>query len=187
MLKMVATPSPWLRSLARIAHGAGQIVMRHYADGTTTRTKSDQSAVTDADEQAESFILAALAHEAPGVPVIAEEESHAGRQPVVGRRFFLVDPLDGTREFISRNGECTINIAEVENHVPVRGVVYAPARSRLFLGESPGGAFEITADVETMPDFAGLRPIAVRSAPLDGLVAVASRSHRDKQTDEYLA
>jgi len=184
---MVATPSPWLRSLALIAHGAGQIVMRHYADGTATRTKSDQSPVTDADEQAESFILAALAREAPGVPIVAEEESAAGRRPVVGRRFLLVDPLDGTKEFISRNGEFTINIAEVQDRVPVRGVVYAPAKNRLFLGETPGGAFEIAADVETMPDLARLRPIAVRTAPVDGLVAVASRSHRDKQTDEYLA
>src|SRR6185295_7428788 len=105
MLKMVATPSPRLRALALIAHGAGKLVMRHYADGTKARTKSDKSPVTDADEEAESFILAELRREFPGIPIVAEEESAAGRRPTVGGHFFLVDPLDGTKEFISRNGE----------------------------------------------------------------------------------
>ncbi len=184
---MVATPSPRLRALARIAHGAGVIIMRHYRDGTKTRRKSDQSPVTDADEEAESFILAGLAKEAPKIPIVAEESVAAGRLPSVGSRFFLVDPLDGTKEFISRNGEFTVNIAEVLNGVAVCGVVYAPAKNRLFLGETPGGAFEVQTDVETMPDLERVRTIAVRRPPHDGLVAVASRSHRDTKTDEYLA
>jgi 3'(2'), 5'-bisphosphate nucleotidase len=184
---MLATPSPQLRTLARIAHQAGAIIMRHYQDGTETRTKTDHSPVTDADEEAERFILAALEKDCPGVAVVAEEEVAAGRVPVVGARFFLVDPLDGTKEFINRNGEFTVNIAEIENGIAMRGVVYAPAKHRLFAGETPGGAFEIEASVDTMPDLDRLRAIAVRKAPQDGLIAVASRSHRDKKTEDYLA
>jgi 3'(2'), 5'-bisphosphate nucleotidase len=182
---MLATPQ--LRALARIAHAAGAIIMRHYADGSETRRKSDQSPVTDADEEAESFIVAALTKATPDVAIVAEEAVAAGRIPKVGPHFFLVDPLDGTKEFISRNGEFTVNIAEIKAGIPVRGVVYAPAQQRLFLGETPGGAFEIRSNTDSSPDFENARSIAVRKAPPDGLVAVASRSHRDKTTDEYLA
>jgi 3'(2'), 5'-bisphosphate nucleotidase len=184
---MVATSSLQLRTLARIAHQAGAIVMRHYEKGALARSKSDQSPVTDADEQTEAFILGELEKEFPGVAVVAEEEVAAGRLPTIGWRFFLVDPLDGTKEFINRNGEFTVNIAEVDGGIAVRGVVYAPAKNRLFAGESPGAAFEIATRVETMPDFERMRSISVRSAPKDGLIAVASRSHRDKKTEEYLA
>ena len=184
---MLATPSPRLRALVRIAHGAGAIIMRHYRDGTPTRRKSDQSPVTDADEEAESFILAALNNEAPDIPIVAEESAAAGVVPYVGSHFFLVDPLDGTKEFISRNGEFTVNIAEIADGIAIKGVVYAPAKNRLFFGETPGGAFEVQTDVETMPDLERVRAIAVRRPPQDGLVAVASRSHRDGKTDEYLA
>src|SRR5689334_13137261 len=187
MLTMVATPSPELRALARIAHQAGAIVMRHYEEGAPARKKSDQSPVTDADEAAEAFILAELGISFPGIAVVAEEEVAAGRLPAIGRRFFLVDPLDGTKEFVSRNGEFTVNIAEIESGIAVRGIVYAPAKDRLFAGENPGSAFEIATRVDALPDFDGMRPIAVRAAPRDGLIAVASRSHRDKKTDEYLA
>jgi 3'(2'), 5'-bisphosphate nucleotidase len=184
---MLATPSHQLRTLARIAHEAGVIIMRHYEDGTQTRKKSDHSPVTDADEEAERFILAALEKEFPDIAIVAEEEVAAGRLPRIGSRFFLVDPLDGTKEFINHNGEFTVNIAEIENGVAVRGVVYAPAKHRLFTGETPGGAFEIETSIQSMPDLAQLKPIAVRKAPQDGLIAVASRSHRDKKTEEYLA
>ena len=184
---MVATPSTSLRTMAQIAHMAGEIIMRHYEAGTEARTKADQSPVTDADEEAEAFILSSLKQHFPGITIIAEEEASAGRLPRVGNRFFLVDPLDGTREFINRNGEFTVNIAEIDDAIAVRGVVYAPAQNRLFAGETPGGAFEIDTIVNTLPDLGRMKPIAVRKAPTDGLVAVASRSHRDQKTDEYLA
>ncbi len=184
---MLSTPSPRLRALTLLAHEAGAIVMRIYESGTETRKKSDQSPVTDADEEAEAHILKGLRALAPDVPIVAEEEVAAGRLPSVGNHFFLVDPLDGTKEFISRNGEFTVNIAEVQDGIAVRGVVYAPAKHRLFLGETPGGAFEIQTEVDAPPDLAHAKPISVRKAPADGLVAVASRSHRDKKTEEYLA
>jgi len=181
-------PSPFAQSLATIAWGAGQVILRHYAaaEGVLARRKDDQSPVTAADEDAEAFILAALAKLAPGSAVIAEEEVAAGRMQQIGARFFLVDPLDGTKEFLGRNGEFTVNIAEVQNGKPVRGVVFAPVKERLFIGE-PGGAFEIATRPGIEPDWNAARAIHARTAPADGMVAAVSRSHRDSKTEEYLA
>jgi len=179
-------PSPFAAQLAEIAWEAGQIILRHYAGEVTTRRKDDQSPVTAADEDAEQFILQRLRSAWPDVAVIAEEEVSAGHVAEIGGRFFLVDPLDGTKEFISRNGEFTVNIAEIENGKPVRGVVYAPAKDRLFLGEVPGGALELTEEPGSFPGFSAARRIGARPAPADGLVAVASRSHRDYNTEDYL-
>ena len=161
--------------LAQIAAEAGVVVMRHYKGGSPDRPrfKSDRSPVTDADEEAERLILAALARAFPGVPVVAEEEAAAGRVAEVESRFFLVDPLDGTKEFISGNGEFTVNIAEVANGVPVTGAVFAPAVNRMFFGGTDG-AFE------------NGKAIAARRAPKNGLVAVGSRSHADAATTEFL-
>jgi 3'(2'), 5'-bisphosphate nucleotidase len=175
------------RALAETTWHAGEIVLSHYEAGTEARKKADQSPVTAADEEAEQFILARLRALAPGVPMIAEEEAAAGRIQTIGERFFLVDPLDGTKEFISRNGEFTVNIAEIVNGKPVRGVVYAPAQDRLFVGEIDSGAFEIATKPHVLPDFGAVRRIAARKPAKDGLVAVASRSHRDHLTEEYLA
>jgi 3'(2'), 5'-bisphosphate nucleotidase len=180
--------SAFAQSLALIAWRAGEIVMRHYASETVEqRRKDDHSPVTAADEEAEQYILGELALLAPGVPVIAEEEAAAGRMQQIGARFFLVDPLDGTREFINRNGEFTVNIAEIVDGKPVRGVVYAPAKNRLFAGETPGGAIEVATRLRTPPDFADAHAIHVRKPDAAGMIAVASRSHRDSKTDEYLA
>jgi 3'(2'), 5'-bisphosphate nucleotidase len=185
---MTHSPSPSVAAieLADIAWRAGEIILRHYADGAEARQKQDQSPVTAADEEAERYILGRLRTKWPDVPIIAEEETAAGRMSEIGARFFLVDPLDGTKEFISRNGEFTVNIAEIENGRPVRGVVYLPAKDRLFLGELPGNAFEIPTERGKAPDFSKAKPISARAAPADGLVAVASRSHRDYKTEEYL-
>ncbi|MDE1939157.1 MAG: 3'(2'),5'-bisphosphate nucleotidase CysQ, partial [Alphaproteobacteria bacterium] len=176
-----------LRALAMIAYDAGKIVLEHYTQEITARHKDDHSPVTDADVAAERFILKRLAQLAPGVPIIAEEEVAAGHVPKVGHRFFLVDPLDGTKEFISRNGEFTINIAEIVEGKPVRGVVYAPAKDRMFFGEVLAGAYEAFAPPGGAPDFAEARQIFARAPAADGLVAAISRSHNDKKTGEYLA
>jgi len=176
---MSATPSPEVLVLARIAAAAGVVVMRHYEAGCGAREKADRSPVTDADEETEALILAELGREFPGAVVVAEEEAAAGRLADACARFFLVDPLDGTKEFISRNGEFTVNIAEVVGGVPVRGVVHAPARGRMFLGDHTG-AFETNADLTH------IRQIAARQAPPDGLVAVGSRSHNDAETAAFL-
>jgi 3'(2'), 5'-bisphosphate nucleotidase len=174
---MSVAPSFRLLALVAIARAAGIVVMRHYEAGVEARVKSDRSPVTDADEEAEKLILAALAREFPGVPVVAEEEAAAGRVAQVGSRFFLVDPVDGTKEFVKRGGEFTVNIGEIVDGRPVAGVVLAPAIGRLFAGDE-NGAFEFHNDEA--------RAIAARVPANDGLVAVASRSHPDPKTDEYL-
>jgi 3'(2'), 5'-bisphosphate nucleotidase len=175
-------------ALAAIAWRAGEIVLRHYANlNIEARSKEDRSPVTAADEETERYILARLAGVAPGVPVIAEEDVAAGRKQSPAQRFFLVDPLDGTKEFLNRNGEFTVNIAEIDSGLPVRGVVYAPAKHRLFIGDVSSGAFEIATRPGEFPEFSRARAIHARRPPPDGLIAVASRSHRDAKTDDYLS
>lgn len=185
---MTQQPSSELVSLAKIAWEAGGIVMKHYgALAIEHKKKGDRSPVTAADVEAEAHILARLSALSPRAAVIAEEEVAAGRIQKIGSRFFLVDPLDGTKEFLSRNGEFTVNIAEIENGAPVRGVVFAPAKQRLFFGEETSGAYETAATADAAPEFSKARRIRARAPAPDGLVAVASRSHRDSKTDEYLA
>ncbi|MDE2181527.1 MAG: 3'(2'),5'-bisphosphate nucleotidase CysQ [Alphaproteobacteria bacterium] len=179
--------SPMLRALATIAYDAGAIVLEHYTEEITATHKEDLSPVTEADVQAERFILKRLAQLAPGITIVAEEDTAAGHVPKVGHRFFLVDPLDGTKEFVSRNGEFTINIAEIVEGKPVRGVVYAPAKDRMFFGEVTSGAYESPAPPGGAPDFAEARQIQARAPGSDGLVVAISRTHNDKKTEEYLA
>ena len=179
--------SPMLRALARVAYDAGAIVLSHYTDEITATRKEDHSPVTAADVEAERYILKRLAQLAPDVPVVAEEEVAAGRTPKVGKHFFLVDPLDGTKEFVNKNGEFTVNIAEIIDGKPVRGVVYAPARDRMFYGESLSGAYHMRCPPGGAPDFAEGNQITARVPGKDGLVVAISRSHNDGKTAEYLA
>ncbi len=183
----MASISPLARALAETAHDAGRVILKHYAGATESRAKADESPVTAADEDAERLILERLRAIEPGTPIVAEEEVAAGRLPAVGRRFFLVDPLDGTKEFISKNGEFTVNIALIEDRLPVCGVVLAPAKARLFLGDGAYGAFELAAPEDLPLNFDTSVPVRARRAPADGMVAVASRSHRDEKTDAFLA
>lgn len=171
--------------LADLAREAGRVVMAVYAGNFDVRGKADASPVTAADEQAEAVILAGLQRLAPGIPVVAEESVAAGRVPdIAGGTWFLVDPLDGTREFVHRNGEFTVNIALIEAGVPVLGVVFAPAvggaSGRLFAGAVGEGAW--------VEDSQGRRTIRCRPVPAEGLTVVASRSHGDAAAlDAFLA
>ncbi len=170
----------WLQGLARITRDAGALILDIYGTDFAVRGKQDQSPVTEADESAEKLIVPALLAMAPGVPVVAEEAVAAGRIPEVQDMFWLVDPLDGTKEFISRNGEFTVNIALVHRGRPVLGAVLAPALGRLFLGDVGRGAW--------LEDAAGRREIRCRAAPREGLTVVASRSHGDAAAlDAFLA
>lgn len=186
---MNVTISPLAVRLAEIAHEAGQLILRHYARGVEARIKKDLSPVTCADEEAEALIIARLRDVAPGVPIIAEEAIAAGEKPPPpGRRFFLVDPLDGTKEFLAHNGEFTVNIALIEDGAPALGVVSAPAKERIFIGDvKAGAALELAEPGDLALDFDTAQPIHVRVAPRNGLLAIVSRSHRDKKTEEYLA
>ncbi len=168
------------RHLVTTAIAAGQRIMEVYDSDFEVEYKSDASPVTAADTTAEKLILADLARYAPEIPVIAEEAAAASALPEIDKRFFLVDPLDGTREFVRKSGEFTVNIALVENRNPTMGVIFAPVLNRLFVAWAPGYAFESTGDA---PD--NLTPLSVRARP-DTPTIVASRSHRNRQTDEYL-
>lgn len=160
-----------LEPVIRAVHEAGAAVMRVYGSDFCVRGKADASPVTDADEAAEAVIVPVLQRLTPEVPVVAEEAVAAGHCPAVGERFWLVDPLDGTKEFVQRNGEFTVNVALVEQGVPVLGVVLAPALGRLFAGVQAEGAFVEEAGAR--------RALRCREAPAGGWVVVASRSHGD--------
>jgi 3'(2'), 5'-bisphosphate nucleotidase len=160
-----------LEKLILIARNAGDSILEVYSTEFNVRNKNDLSPVTDADEKAEKLILSALASLTPDVPVISEEAASAGALPNIASRFWLVDPLDGTKEFVSRNGEFTVNIALIEDGKPTLGVVFAPALNRLFAGAIHQGAF--------VEEGGSRRVIACRSAPKEGLTVVSSRSHGD--------
>ncbi|WP_075214517.1 3'(2'),5'-bisphosphate nucleotidase CysQ [Mongoliimonas terrestris] len=172
------------RPLADLALAAGAVILDVYGTAFAVENKADASPVTEADRQAEAVILKGLAALHPDIPVIAEEESAAGRQAEIGERFFLVDPLDGTREFVSRNGEFTVNIALIENGAPVCGVVYAPALGRLYGGGRGEGAFAASVTDGRPGPFA---PITARPRPAGALAVVGSRSHGSAETARFLA
>ena len=130
-----------LAGVEAAARQAGALIMAVYARDFEVRGKADASPVTEADEVAERCILAALRSLDPDTPVVAEEAVAAGHTPAVGGRFWLVDPLDGTREFVSRNGEFTVNLALIEAGVPVLGVVFEPVADRLYAGVVGQGAW----------------------------------------------
>ncbi|MBR0568602.1 3'(2'),5'-bisphosphate nucleotidase CysQ [Azoarcus sp. L1K30] len=169
-----------VEQLIPLIRSAGELVMAVYDTDFAVRGKDDASPVTEADERAEALILPALRTLLPDLPVVAEEAAAAGDIPDVGRYFWLVDPLDGTKEFINRNGEFTVNIALIEDGAPILGVVFAPAIDRLFAGAVGSGAF--------VEDNSGRRPIHARTPPEEGLTVVASRSHGDAGAlDAFLA
>jgi 3'(2'), 5'-bisphosphate nucleotidase len=160
-----------LAEVERIARAAGEVILEVYRSPFAVEHKDDRSPVTEADRRAEALIEPALRALLPGVPVVAEEAVCDGHRPdVSGGRFWLVDPLDGTREFVRRNGEFTVNIALVEHGEPVLGVVWAPALQRLFGGLRGVGAWAESAG--TAP-----HALKVRTVPGSGAVVAGSRSH----------
>lgn len=175
-----------LPELTDISIDAGARIMTLYERPIAVTEKDDKSPVTEADQAAEDIILERLARSFPSIPVVSEEAAAAGHIPDFGDQFFLVDPLDGTREYIKRNGEFTVNIALIEKGVPVAGVVYAPAKSLLYAGEQGAGAREIKVDAHEPAAAEPGREIRTRQSPSDGLIAIASRSHRDHKTEEFL-
>ncbi|HTT00920.1 MAG TPA: 3'(2'),5'-bisphosphate nucleotidase CysQ [Steroidobacteraceae bacterium] len=178
--------SQLLEAMIGAAIEAGRVVDHIYRTGFEVHAKADSSPVTTADSAAERMILEHLKRAAPAVPVVAEEQSAAGNTPALAREFFLVDPLDGTKEFIARRGEFTINIALIREHVPVLGVVYAPANRCLFAADAAAGRAFRSAQDPGAPHLSARESICVRAVPASGITAVASRSHRTPETDAYL-
>ncbi len=165
--------------IRRLALEAGEQIMRVY-DGPDfeVKAKGDSSPVTEADEAADALISAGLRAAFPEVTLITEEQ--AASHALTASTFLIVDPLDGTKEFIQRRGDFTVNIAYVRDGVPLRGVVYAPAQKRLFYTLPDGTSVE-----ENLADGA-TRPIRVAAPDNGALMVVASKSHRDQATDDYI-
>ena len=169
--------------LEKAALEAGKAILDVYNAGPNVSFKDDQSPVTEADERAEAIILAELAAAFPDIPVVAEESVAAGRIPdIAGKSFFLVDPLDGTKEFINRRNDFTVNIALIEEGIPVAGIVYAPARGVAYAAaDGKACKFDVDADFNVT----GRQPIGCR-AKGEALTAVASRSHNSPETVAFL-
>lgn len=161
-------------SLVGVAREAGDAIMEVYAQEFTAEQKADRSPVTKADLAAEAIILPALSRLTPEIMVVSEEAAAEGGVPAeAADRFWLVDPLDGTKEFIARNGDFTVNIALVENGRPILGIVHLPALNQTYRGYD--------ALAERSHDGKPFAPIASRKSPADGAVMVISRSHADKE------
>jgi len=170
-----------LESVEALAREAGELILTFYREDIEVEEKDDYTPVTEADRAADALIARGLRALTPEIPVVTEEEVADGLAPTrVGERFWCVDPLDGTREFINHRDEFTVNIALIEAGQPVLGVVGVPARRTLYAADGPGRA--------TVCDDGGEhRPIAARTPPADGLSIAASRSHANKdELQNYL-
>lgn len=170
--------------MRRLALIAGDKIMEIYnSPDFEVKTKSDESPVTEADEAADALISAGLRAAFPDVMLVTEEqaESHSAK----GDTFLIVDPLDGTKEFIHRRGDFTVNIAYVESGTPTRGVVFAPAKGRMFFTQADGTTVEESGsfDKEVVGE---VRAISVTDPDNAALMVVASKSHRDQATDDYI-
>lgn len=174
--------------LGRIVSEAGNLIMRLRPTGASAadlqmRRKPDGSPVCRADLEAEMLVLSRLAVVLPGVAVVAEE-SFAAAPAGVPERFLLVDPLDGTREFLAGHAEFTVNVALIETGDPVAGAICAPARRQVYVAGTAAFTAELATD-NTLPASA-LQPIATRAVPAAGLTALVSRSHLDRETEAWL-
>ncbi|QKV18764.1 3'(2'),5'-bisphosphate nucleotidase CysQ [Oricola thermophila] len=168
-----------IQDLMQITRQAGDTAMAIYSRKHDVAIKEDNSPVTEADLAVDNLLFPALTERYPEIPVVTEERA-ATQSIEPGRgRFFLVDPIDGTKEFINKTGEFTINIALIEDGHPVAGIVHAPAAGRMFVGTSSGGAYEIDEDGTS-------REIRVRACEAN-LTAVASRSHMTEDTELFIS
>ena len=170
-------------ALLPVAIRAGEAILSVRRAGAHVEWKADSSPVTEADRAAEAVIAAALAELAPAVPVIAEEAAYEGRVPETGSEFFLVDPLDGTKEFVRGGNDFTVNIGLIRASAPALGVIYLPETGKLFWGVVGAGAWRALVAQRAITE---RRPIRVRAAPDEGISVVASRSHRSAETDAYI-
>lgn len=177
--KLLQNPQALVNIVRRIAIDAGEVILDHYEglEPVKVDTKPDQSPVTAADRDAENFIKAALKDVCPSVPMVGEETVDLNDADTIEDKagyFWLVDPLDGTKNFIEGGEEFTVNIALIKNHQPVLGVIYAPVKEELYAGCGPDTAIRWTGEAKKD------KPISVRKAPSVGVIAITSRTYGDK-------
>lgn len=172
---------PYANAILDIAIKAGEIIMEYY-DGkkdVDVQRKEDNSPVTAADVAANDYIVKQLAAITPNIPIVAEENDIQGTPDADHQTFWLVDPLDGTKSFINKSGEFTVNIGLIKSGTPAFGVIYVPAKQASYFMNERGNAFKRDADGNT-------QSITTRTPPSEGMIAVASKSHRTKETDDYI-
>lgn len=173
-----------VKTMRQLALEAGDRIMQVYTGPDfEVRAKGDASPVTEADEAADAVISAGLRAAFPDVPLITEEQAASHAQ--TAQTFLIVDPLDGTKEFVQRRGDFTVNIAFVRDGIPCRGVVYAPAKGRLFYTLADGSAVEETGPFDRNHP-GPVTPLRVSTPDNSALMVVASKSHRDQATDDYI-
>ena len=172
-------------AIGDIASRAGAVIQRIAAENRPSRKKSDDSPVTDADEAAEALLTEELQRLVPGLAIVAEEAASRRMPPLPGGAYFLVDPIDGTRELLAGRDEFTVNVALIDNHVPALGVIYVPRQNALYVGTG-GHALRAMVVPGMTFDRGSATTISVRPRGA-GMVALVSRSHADPAADGFLA
>jgi 3'(2'), 5'-bisphosphate nucleotidase len=174
-------PAPWLEDVVNIATEAGRRILDVYERQFDVSRKDDGSPLTDADRAAHEVIVERLAALTPDIPILSEESAKIDySERAAWQRFWLVDPLDGTKEFVNRNGEFTVNIALIDNGAPLLGVVYVPVTGVCYLAVHGRGAWKEQGG-------SNRAPIRVRAYQGGHATVVASRSHRGDAVDKFLA
>lgn len=175
----------FMTALCQMALDAGAVIMTHYKNGVAEEKKADKSPVTQADRDAEILLEKALAELAPGIQVIGEEACAEQVPETLDDMFFLLDPLDGTRDFVAKRDNFTVNIGLIHNGFPIAGVIYAPVHEKLYFSGTDC-AFRINIAPDGVPDIS--QAVRLKTAALDasGLNVIASRSHRDEKTDALI-
>lgn len=176
----------FMSALCQMALDAGAVIMRHYENGVAEEKKADKSPVTQADRDAEILLEAELAKLAPGIQVIGEEACSEQTPNSLDDVFFLLDPLDGTRDFVAKRDNFTVNIGLIYKDFPVAGVIYAPVHEKLYFSGTDC-AYKLAISPNGRLDLA--EATRLKTAPLDpnGLNVIASRSHRDEKTDALIS
>lgn len=175
------------RLFANLAIAAGALAMETFNNVTIeSRLKGDRSPVTEADERVEAYLLGELEKSLPGVPFLAEESAARGKTLSAADAFLLIDPIDGTREFLARSADFTINVALAEAGAPRAGAVYAPAQGRVWFAGARGYEADAVPG-RSLPPAQDWRLLRARPRPQDGLVALISKSHLDEETKAFLS
>ena len=175
----------FMTALCQMALDAGDVIMTHYKNGVAEEKKADKSPVTQADRDAEILLENALGELAPTIQVIGEEACSIAVPDTLDDMFFLLDPLDGTRDFVAKRDNFTVNIGLIHNRYPIAGVIYAPVHEKLYFS-GPDCAYGLAIAPNGPLDLAKASPLRTNQPGPDGLKVIASRSHRDEKTDALI-
>lgn len=175
-----------MQALCQMALDAGALIMQHYRDGVEEETKADKSPVTQADRDAEALLEKALAALTPDIQVIGEEACSQGIPTQLDDLFFLLDPLDGTRDFVAQRDNFTVNIGLISGNYPIAGVIYAPVHEKLYFSGTDA-AYKLNIAPDGALDIAQAEKLRTAKADPRGLRVIASRSHRGEKTDQMIA